>query len=201
MFWSIEVEHGSYQYISTEVPEHESLPDDSFFTMKPTTTNLAQPEPSFWHNPLHDCESLWWMLLWSFAMRIPSEPDSEWNSGAQVVQLNIAFSRHFCTADRRLALFWRGATLARVFRSFEINLQQAFGIVNYIRGILNTAFNLAEARLPDGEIDGSVWEYEKKLHIILKHATERLKAYEWPTVENWSPENLKAKKHRRSTSE
>jgi hypothetical protein len=187
MFWSIEVEHGKNKHKPSGLPAFESLPDDGFFNDIEAESDFLQVTP-FWHNPLHDCESSWWMsLLYSFAMRIHSEPDSKWDSDAQVDQLNIAFSGRFRTTDRR-DLFEEVGPLVEVFQSFGTKLQPARPTVNFIRGTLIKAFERAGARLPAGGIDRSVWEYDKLLHITIKRATARLKAYNWPKMENWSPE-------------
>ncbi|KAI0797189.1 hypothetical protein C8Q75DRAFT_230968 [Abortiporus biennis] len=65
---------GTLAFIAYEVAEGdyiaESLPDDQY--------PMPDTFPTFFHNPLHDLESIWWICIWGVCLHyIQEDPDQE----------------------------------------------------------------------------------------------------------------------------
>ncbi|KAF9260427.1 hypothetical protein L218DRAFT_1079334 [Marasmius fiardii PR-910] len=64
-FWSIEVEAGEYLYLPGLQPRSEALSQDEWLSR-------AEP-PYFYHNVLHDLESVYWVSLWTMLWFVGDE--------------------------------------------------------------------------------------------------------------------------------
>jgi hypothetical protein len=192
VFCSFEAEYGKYEYMPPYYRSEFDHPGANEIVGGP-----PPPPPPFCHNPLHDIESIWWMILWLVATRIVCKPDSKWNPTTQRDQLRKVFPVHFRTFER-YQVFHNDYDLGYVFSSFDINLHSAWAGVYHIRASLISAYKKAENPLWNDGIDRSVWEDGQELHQRIKLGTAMLKTIKWPEVENWSAE--KAKMHSQNTS-
>jgi len=183
MFWAIEVENSKYLHRPKDdswVPQDVVIDD---------TQDLSKWRLTFWHSPLHDCESIWWMSLWIFALRVVRDADSDGKRGDQREQLNTAFPRGFRTASR-ISFFQEDGLLFEVFGSFEKRLARTQIGIDNIRKLLGKAFRRSERLLPDGGIDEAAWEQHNVLHRAMKHQMELLRDQTCQLWFNHDPETV-----------
>jgi len=161
MFWSVEVENHRYRF----------LPEEDPFTAPSRTSKRL---PLFWHNPLHDCESIWWMMVYIFALEVVrSDRDPHWSPKEQSEKLNLAFPRGFRTAARSDFLMVDGV-LHELFQDLEVKLAVAEDGLDNLRKFLWQAFRQSEKLLPGVGIDEDAWKQYNPLHRAMEHQLELL---------------------------
>jgi hypothetical protein len=191
MFWAVEVEGASYLRIGQK--------EDPFSI--PAGTSTEWMSPTFWHNPLHDCESIWWMLLYGFALRMVKDADTEkWDKETQREELDKVFPSGYRLTTRRDILFM-GGYFSKFFSSLESRLRQASSNLDQMRTALLATLDKAEEKMPDGEIDRATWTYNGPLHKRMVALVRLLKTVTWPAVVEWSSENVKEEVSDQTSSE
>jgi len=169
MFWSIEVENDRYKhFIPKKSREGASL-------------------AIFWHNPLHDCESIWWILVWMFSVRLVQVPSQRWDQVKQWDHLHRSFPTTSRTTHR-IDLFKLGEDLPELFASLESSMQQAYSCVSNVRFAVVDAFAEAEGELPHGAIKQSAWTQGGWLQKEMEDEVACLMKIDWPSVKEWSEE-------------
>jgi len=123
-------------------------------------------KPPFLHNPLHDLESLWWILVWFLFLKVARQPKEEGfiPSNTQVNFQSMSAQEFFPSRATlwptcRHPAVWSKALFSQyVERSFpKYVAMYGFHLAN-ITDVLVKAYRDAEASLHLGEFDTSPFE-------------------------------------------
>jgi hypothetical protein len=147
-----------------------------------TETTGVECIPQLSHNPLHECESFWWILLYVFAMSEVTDPSENWSRDAQVAQLDKAFPA-WITPSRAL-FFMVNQELQRLTNTFEPRLSGCHPNLKQIRGDLVAAYEKAESTLPTN-VDPSPWTFFGPLHKSCHQCMQGLIEKSWPAIQKW----------------
>lgn len=218
-FWSVEIESGEYSFqpkketpsvtADTKIEDtpDKDTPDED--TAKRQSSKLgmlldrevvtkslpdvdAEESPSvivFRHNPLHDLESIWWMVLFGICKRevLPSRTDHKWTPKYQIDQLDDIFPSIPVATNRR-KFFESKSTVRQFLDTLDDRLADVHKHVRLMNVALINAYLLAEKGLPDGDgINRTAWvrdlesgSYSKlqdAFHLALKALAYNVK---WP---------------------
>lgn len=158
------------------------------------TEGLPRVNPSsnrpvivFRHNPLHDAESIWWLVLFGICKRevLPPTTD-EWTPKEQIIQLDGIFPS-IPNATKRRDFFNEEDSIRGFLNKLDNRLADAKEHVILMNFALIRAFRLAEKGLPDGVgINRSAWVRDlesggySKLQDAFHLALKALAHMEWP---------------------
>lgn len=151
------------------------------------------------HNPLHDSESIWWLLLYVFAVREVVGDTGEWDRGIQESLLDLAFPPIPYGGDRRL-IFENSEEFASLTGALAKKLRGCHDHLDGLREVLIQTFQRAERELP--KLDSSSWAIGSNLHAVFSDTCSALLAMNWPKMKKWKeidqPDLLKEPKKAKS---
>ncbi|TDL23343.1 hypothetical protein BD410DRAFT_178858 [Rickenella mellea] len=102
---------------------------------------------SFQHLPLHDFESLWWIIAWILLMRVPKNPSVTWSEKVHRLLLDEVFPTTLGTHSRIAFLTGeRGLTLD-VLENVDRQILPLFDYMQKFRECLVSAFRQYEEAL------------------------------------------------------
>ena len=132
----------------------------------------------FTHNPLHECESLWWITMFFIVVQELATPSDGWERDAQRIQVDKIFPTSL--GDGRGLLLTNFSTFRTLLSSLDPTMEIPGESLGNIRQSLVDAYKTAEKALPGGKIDPSVWNYESQLHIQMASSFGPLiKSHTW----------------------
>jgi hypothetical protein len=179
-YWSIEIEAGSYLW------EPKGLdPSEIRRKANPFVFPSRKVKQTFvlLHNPLHEFESIWWVLLMVFVMRKVKNSSDDWNQKAQEVQLYRAFPPSLF-GNNRVVLLQNNRFMGDLLCTLDTSLS-AFGeIMGPLAEMLGQAFCQAERNLP--EIDESTWELNGIFYDYWTAGFNELLRRSWPPMVKWA---------------
>jgi hypothetical protein len=133
------------------------------------------------HNPLHDLESIYWLLLYILGTRRLVYPSPGWNPFAQKEATEQAFPAGYSL--RRESFFLQRKTLGCLTDTFDpTTSENSFSGLNRFRAALMDAYILAEEPLPEPlnlRVLGPTV-------VLLKRAIMFLWDVNWPEMQHWS---------------
>ncbi|KAJ7574296.1 hypothetical protein C8J56DRAFT_872223 [Mycena floridula] len=135
------VKTGTVQFMAVEVASglYKSLPLASRSDPDPD----PDPRKHFWHNPLHDLESLLWMLIWSFIHLIPVDNSStlqEQQNAADAIFLSTSLiSRAGCLYNRELQKY---------IKQLDTRIQPSARLLNFLAQDLVAEYERVEKIIP-----------------------------------------------------
>ena len=137
-----------------------------YFTPEPSEAVMDQlvigptQEAPFVYNPLHDIESLWWVLLWVVLCKVPSKrpPDDQdmiRNYCNNVLQV---FPQRLGEGQRGILIKLHPLTFARDFTEYMMPAMHSYlGRLLRMKVLLTRSYAKAEAGLPGGDINPAAW--------------------------------------------
>ena len=165
-----------------EEDEREPLPSYNAPNPEEVDTAKRGAGPQFKHNPLHELESTWWILLYIFSMREVHMHEPDWDRSAQKAQLNLAFPA--LVATKRTSFLHTSGFLEGLVTTLDPTLQPCYGHLENLRAALMEAFKAAEATLP-GRIGAEVWSSKSNLYNAFVQAIQFLYYFKWPVMLQW----------------
>jgi hypothetical protein len=146
----------------------------------PEVSTVPQP---LTHNPLHELESSWWLLLYILAMRIVATFSSDWNRSAQSKQLHAVFPA--VEFGPRTTFFTKTGSLSQLTDTFDTRIRDpCLQNLEPIRIALVKAFVAAEATLPES-VDTTQWNMRRKLFTVFENSIQTLQQVPWPKMKQW----------------
>ncbi|KAF8969579.1 hypothetical protein BDZ97DRAFT_1794033 [Flammula alnicola] len=141
-----DVPTGTINFIAIEVSEQGYLFQTTAWSREDSV------QPPLVHNPLHDLESVWWVVVWCLFWNAvdktsgdPAFPQSEDQITEQMVLAERIFPQH---RSQRLSIFHNNRVFVKYWSAF-MEVQQVFaGYADAARAILTDAYRAAELTLP-----------------------------------------------------
>ncbi|OCB90624.1 hypothetical protein A7U60_g2142 [Sanghuangporus baumii] len=162
---SHEVRSCSIDFVSSEVIKHafQYLPSDTTWrprskmkSKKPENANIVQ----FFHNDLHDLESLWWIAIWELLFH-RSNVDEELDEESAALQ----------DSEREKAIYGRQA-YGDAIGWINDTFYELVGILNQFRVLLTTRYRDFEASFPCVD-----WGRLQGIHKEIQQIFEQCRGY------------------------
>jgi len=135
------------------------------------------------HNPLHELESIFWILLYVFSMRVAVDPPSgSWDRSKQKAQLDKAFP--IIPSKERNTYFNTPGVLVELTNTLHEGLKQVHRHLGHYGDALMYAFVTAESTLPD-YVDADQWVFQGGLYNKLVGVLLKLQEFAWPVMGQW----------------
>jgi hypothetical protein len=140
--------------------------------------------PPLTHNPLHELESIWWLLLYVLAMSLVEVPSAGWDRSAQIYQLDEVFPiRNFA---HKVATFTSYGRLEQLAKTVDSKIRdRCFRSLEVIKFTLLMTFTATESTFPE-PVDTTQWDMKSGLYTVFKDSLRKLQRAHWPKMKPWN---------------